>query len=31
MNKVVAHFTDGRVVKGFTSDFSPEKALFTYT
>ena len=28
MNKVVARFTDGRVVKGFTSDFSPEKALF---
>ena len=28
MNKVVARFTDGRVVKGFTNDFAPEKMLF---
>ena len=28
MNKVVARFTDGRVVKGFTSDFAPDKAHF---
>jgi hypothetical protein len=28
MNKVVAHFADGRVVKGFTNDFFPDKALF---
>ena len=28
MNKVVARFTDGRVVKGFTNDFAPDRALF---
>ena len=28
MNKVVARFADGRVVKGFTNDFFPDKALF---
>lgn len=28
MNKVVARFTDGRVVKGNTSDFSPDRAVF---
>lgn len=28
MNRVVAHFTDGRVVKGFTNDFAPDKAIF---
>ena len=28
MNKVVARFADGRVVKGMTLDFSPEKDLF---
>lgn len=28
MNKVVAHFTDGSVVKGVTNDFTPDKALF---
>ena len=28
MNKVVAHFTDGRTVKGFTNDFAPDKAHF---
>lgn len=28
MNKVVARFTDGRVVKGFTNDFVPERAQF---
>jgi len=28
MNKVVAHFTDGRMVKGLTNDFAPDKAKF---
>ncbi len=28
MNKVVARFIDGRVVKGTTADFSPAKASF---
>ncbi len=28
MNKVVARFEDGRLVKGMTLDFSPEKNLF---
>ena len=28
MNKVVARFTDGRVVKGLTNDFAPDKARF---
>lgn len=28
MNKVVARFADGRIVKGTTADFSPEKELF---
>jgi hypothetical protein len=28
MNKVVARYVDGRVVKGMTLDFSPEKDLF---
>lgn len=28
MNKVVAHFVDGRIVKGTTGDFSPAKDLF---
>lgn len=28
MNKVVARFADGRVVKGLTNDFFPDKALF---
>ena len=28
MNKVVARFADGRMTKGTTADFSPEKELF---
>ena len=28
MNKVVARFVDGRIVKGSTSDFGPTKATF---
>ena len=28
MNKVVARFRDGRLIKGSTSDFVPAKALF---
>ncbi|HET6351844.1 MAG TPA: hypothetical protein VFG89_06935 [Coriobacteriia bacterium] len=28
MNKVVARFADGRVMKGTTADFSPAKELF---
>lgn len=28
MNLVVARFTDGRLVKGLTNDFAPDKALF---
>jgi hypothetical protein len=28
MNKVVARFADGRIVKGETSDFSPAKEIF---
>ena len=28
MNKVVAHFSDGRIVKGTTADFAPGKYLF---
>ncbi len=31
MNRVVARFTDGRVVKGMTSDFSPAKESFHVT
>jgi hypothetical protein len=31
MNKVVARFADGRIVKGMTSDFSPDKASFHVT
>lgn len=31
MNKVVARFADGRMVKGTTLDFSPEKELFHVT
>lgn len=27
-NTVVVHFNDGRLLKGFTHDFNPEKALF---
>lgn len=28
MNKVVARFADGRIIKGMTSDFSPAKDVF---
>jgi hypothetical protein len=28
MNKIVARFADGRILKGFTSDFAPDKKLF---
>jgi hypothetical protein len=31
MNKVVARFTDGRMVKGFTNDFLPAKDRFHVT
>lgn len=31
MNKIVARYADGNVVKGFTSDFSPGKRLFHVT
>ena len=27
-NKVVVHFLDGRLIKGFTSDFFPNKPAF---
>jgi hypothetical protein len=27
MNKVVARYVDGRMLKGFTSDFNPSKGL----
>jgi len=28
MNRVVARFTDGSMVKGLTNDFAPDRALF---
>jgi hypothetical protein len=28
MNRVVAHFADGRLIKGTTSDFMPERGSF---
>ena len=28
MNKVIARFTDGRLLKGFTNDFNPNKDAF---
>lgn len=31
MNKVVARFTDGRLLKGFTTDFVPAKESFHVT
>jgi hypothetical protein len=31
MNRIVAHFQDGRVLKGFTNDFLPAKAQFHIT
>jgi hypothetical protein len=31
MNRVVARFADGRIVKGMTSDFSPGKTSFHVT
>jgi len=27
-NKIVLHYQDGRIVKGFTADFSPNKEVF---
>jgi len=30
-NKVVAHFRDGRIVKGYTYDFHPNKEIFHIT
>ena len=31
MNRIVAHFQDGRVLKGFTNDFLPAKPQFHMT
>ncbi len=31
MNRIVAHFQDGRVLKGFTNDFLPAKSPFHMT
>ena len=31
MNRIVAHFQDGRVLKGFTNDFLPAKGQFHMT
>ena len=31
MNRIVAHFQDGRLMKGFTTDFLPAKAQFHLT
>jgi hypothetical protein len=31
MNKLIARFTDGRLVKGTTLDFAPSKSLFHMT
>jgi hypothetical protein len=31
MNRVVVHFADGRIVKGVTNDFTPEKGHFHLT
>ncbi len=31
MNKIVARFADGKIIKGFTSDFSPGKPMFHLT
>ena len=30
-NKLVAHFRDGRIVKGYTYDFNPNKEIFHIT
>jgi hypothetical protein len=30
-NKIVLHYLDGRVLKGFTADFSPTKEIFHLT
>ncbi len=30
-NKVVVHFRDGRIIKGFTHDFNPNKETFHLT
>ena len=31
MNRIVAHFQDGRVLKGYTNDFLPAKSQFHMT
>jgi hypothetical protein len=31
INKVVAHFVDGRVIKGTTANFSPDRDMFHIT
>lgn len=31
MNKIVARFADGRILKGYTSDFAPNKRMFHMT
>ena len=31
MNKIVARYADGRIQKGFTTDFSPSRAIFHLT
>ncbi|MBD3277957.1 MAG: hypothetical protein GF388_06645 [Candidatus Aegiribacteria sp.] len=31
MNKIVVRFADGKVLKGYTSDFSPNKDMFHLT
>lgn len=31
MNKIVARFVDGRILKGFTNDFTPAKDQFHFT
>jgi hypothetical protein len=31
LESVVAHYVDGRIVKGYTSDFSPDRPSFTIT
>mgnify|MGYP001133553716 CR=1 FL=1 len=31
MNKIVARYSDGKILKGFTSDFAPNKAMFHHS
>lgn len=31
MNRIVAHYADGKILKGFTSDFTPNRAMFHLT